>query len=70
MQQVVELAQQLVKLRGTAADHELLAQAYAVNADYIQAQRSLEEAMRLDPNNALYPQAMQQLQQVLGRSNE
>jgi protein O-GlcNAc transferase len=70
VKQVIEVTQQLVKLRGTAADHELLAEAYALTADYTQAERSLREAIRLDPNNSLYLQAMNQLQKVLGGAHE
>jgi Flp pilus assembly protein TadD len=70
VKQVIDIAEQLVKLRGTAADHELLAQVYAITEDYRQAEKSLKEAIRRDPANPNYLQAMKQLQKVLGKKNE
>jgi tetratricopeptide (TPR) repeat protein len=70
VKQVIDIAEQLVKLRGTAADHELLAQVYAITEDYRQAEKSLKEAIRRDPANPNYLQAMKQLQKVLGTKNE
>lgn len=64
----IEHAKKAVEIRGTAADHELLAQAYAVNADYPRAHSSLVEAIRLDPTNTHYAQAMKQLRKVMGSS--
>ncbi len=62
-------AQKAVEIRGSAADHELLAQAYAVNSDYQKAHESLIEAIRQDANNKNYIEAMKQLKTAMGISN-
>lgn len=59
----IELATQAVKYRGIAADHELLAQTLAVNGQFERAESELARAIELDPDNAVYGQAMRQLQQ-------
>ena len=58
----IELAQKAVQLRGNAADHELLAQTYAINRQFGQAFESLKTALTMDPQNVAYQRAMQQLQ--------
>ena len=57
------LADKAVSLRGIAADHELLAQAFAVNQEFERAHQSLSRAIELDPDNQAYLQAMRQLEQ-------
>lgn len=66
----IELAQQAVVLRGNAADHELLAQTYAINQKYGQAFESLKTALTLEPQNVAYQQAMQQLQAFLAKQKK
>ena len=56
------LAQMVVQLRGNAADHELLAQSYAVTGRLRDAHDALSRAIQLDPQNVAYQQAMQQLE--------
>ena len=58
-------AQKAVEVRGSAADHELLAQAYAVNSNFPKAHAALSEAIRLDPANRGYTEAMQHLQKAM-----
>jgi len=58
-------AKKVVEVRGSAADHELLAQAYAVNSDFSSAHESLSEAIRRDPANRDYIEAMKQLQKAM-----
>lgn len=65
----VELAQRAVSLRGNAADHELLAQTYAINQQYDRAFESLKTALTLDPQNVAYQRAMQQLQVFRAKQN-
>ena len=63
-------AQKSVELRGSAADHELLAQSYAVTGNLEAAKKSLEKAIELDVKNTAYQQAMQQLLRAMGGKNE
>ena len=64
----VENAQKAVEIRGTAADYELLAQAYAVNSDFSQAHECLSEAIRRDSANKDYLEAMRQLRKAMSRT--
>lgn len=64
--ETIKLATKLVQMRGTAADHELLGQSYAVNGDLNRAYQSLSEAIRLDPENQIYRGAMQHLKNAMG----
>jgi tetratricopeptide (TPR) repeat protein len=66
LKSAIAFAQKTVEVRGSAADHELLAQAYAINSDFPKAHQSLSEAMRLDPSNRGYVEAMEQLQRAMG----
>lgn len=59
----LQLAEKTVSIRGSASDHELLAQAYAVNGQMDKAHEELSRAIELDPQNAVYAQAMKQLEQ-------
>ncbi|MCY2977391.1 MAG: tetratricopeptide repeat protein [Planctomycetota bacterium] len=70
MSESIPIAEKLVEIRGTAADHELLAQAYAINAEFTHAFQSLSEAIRLDPANKDYAEAMMHLRRAMGTSNE
>ena len=58
----IEMAGKAVELRGSAADYELLGQAYAVNRQWDAAHDALSRAIVLDPNNAMYAEAMRQLE--------
>ncbi len=66
LKETISIVSKLVKVRGSAADHELLGQAFAVNADFPNAFRSLSEAIRLDPANRNYQAAMQHLKRAMG----
>lgn len=66
----ISLGQKCVELRGTAADHELLAQAYAVNQNLLEAKSALQKAIDLEPKNEAYRQAMRQLMRVLDPKHE
>ncbi len=59
-------AKKAVEVRGSATDHELLAQAYALNTDFSSALESLTEAIRRDPANNHYSEAMKQLRKAMG----
>lgn len=61
--ETIDLANKVVELRGIAADHELLAQAYAANEKLEQAEGELKKAIQLDPQNTYYADALRQLQQ-------
>ncbi|MEQ1830123.1 MAG: tetratricopeptide repeat protein [Pirellula sp.] len=69
LKEAIPVAEKLVEVRGNAADHELLAQAYAVNSDLERAFQSLSQAIRLDPDNKDYAEAMRQLRTAMGTSN-
>ena len=66
----IPIAEKLVEVRGIAADHELLAQAYAVNSDFTRAFQSLSEAIRLEPANNDYAEAITHLRRAMGAANE
>jgi tetratricopeptide (TPR) repeat protein len=57
----VGLAEKVVELRGAAVDHELLGQALVLNGKFDRAEECLASAIRLDPNNKLFQEAMRQL---------
>lgn len=63
--QTLALAQELVRVRGTANDHELLGQAFAISGQFEQAKAALEKAIELAPENQAYRAAMTQLQNYL-----
>lgn len=65
----MDLASKAVELRGIAADHELLAQTFAVNGKMQDAKKSLEQAITLDPTNAIYKQTLQQLEKFIASQN-
>jgi Flp pilus assembly protein TadD len=65
LKSAIQNAQKTVEVRGSAADYELLAQAYAVNSDFPNAHQSLSDAIRLDPANKGYRDAMKQLQSAM-----
>ena len=66
----IPIAEKLVEVRGAAADHELLAQAYAVNSDFTHAFQALSEAIRLDAANKDYAEAMKHLRRAMGTTSE
>jgi len=70
LDRALEVAKQLVKLRGNAMDNELLGQAYAVNGDLHQAKLHLEIAIKLDPENQGYLTAMKYLTKAIRELNE
>lgn len=59
----LSLAQQLIAVRGNAADFELLGQAYAFHGQWDDAQAALQQAIRLDPQNQYYNLALEKLRQ-------
>ncbi|MCR9296413.1 MAG: tetratricopeptide repeat protein [bacterium] len=63
------VAQRLVDLRGSAADFELLGQAFAVNQKFADAEAALRRAIELEPNNAVYANALEQLQAFIANGN-
>ncbi len=65
LESAIAHASKLVEIRGSAADHELLAQAYAINGDYLRAHQSLSEAIRRDSANKDYLEAMKQLRKAM-----
>jgi tetratricopeptide (TPR) repeat protein len=65
----IDLASKAVELRGSAADHELLAQTFALNGKMQDARKSLLQAITLDPTNAIYKQALQQLEKFIASQN-
>ena len=60
--QLINLGEKLVELRPNAASNELAAQACAISGKYDRAAELLGRAIELEPDNALYQNALKQLE--------
>lgn len=70
LSRTVDLARKTVELRGIAADYELLAQAYAVNGRFDEAEQALSRAVELEPTNPAFVAAMESLRQFQASRDE
>ena len=63
----IETAEKLVQLAPTAKSYDLLAQTLAVAGEMKRALENVERALELEPNNAQYRFAKEQLEKLLGQ---